>query len=83
MFGLRTTLCWGIMQQVVISQKSAVLIYFTADPEVTQMFGLFICRYMNRKYNVSCVNILIIIIVVLVVVVLINKDNSNTILPLK
>jgi hypothetical protein len=79
MFGLRTTLCWGIMQQVIISQKSTVLIYFTADPEVTQMFGLFIFRYINRKYRLSCINIL----VVVVVVVLINKYNSNTILPLK
>jgi len=46
MFGLRTTLCWCITQQVVvISQKGAILIYFVVEPEVTQMFGLFIFRY--------------------------------------
>lgn len=80
MFGLKTTLCWGVMQQVVISQKSAVFIYFTAEPEVTQMFGLFIFRYINSKYRLSCINSLIIIVIVVVVI---NKYNSNTILPLK
>jgi len=83
MFGFRTTtLCWGITQQVVIiSQKSTVLIYFLLEPEVTQVFGLFIFRYINRKYRLSCINSLIIIIII--IIVLINNYNNNTICSLK
>jgi len=74
---------------VIISQKSAVLIYFVAEPEVTRMFGLFIFRYINRKYRLSCINsiiiiiIIIVVVIVVVVVVLINKYNNNTMWSLK